>query len=285
MRTAVIINSYNWPWALERSLWGFASQTRRDFRIIIADDGSGRETRELLARMRAEAGLDILHVWHEHRGFRKSEILNRAIAAAEEEYLIFTDHDVIPREDFVAQHLRYARPGHYLAGMAVRLPKDVSARITVEDARLGRATDLGWLRAQGYRPGKYALRLSRSEAWNTFFDWGTTSPPRWRGCNSSTFRDYLIAVNGLDMGMGYGGQDAELGERLVHSGIRPRRVRFRTPAVHLWHDRPYRDEAVVLANRQYRQQVRTSRLARTPRGITEMEPMAQPGRETEPQTS
>jgi len=75
------------------------------------------------------------------------------------------------------------------------------------------------------------------------------------------------------MGMGYGGQDAELGERLVHYGIRPRRVRFRTPTVHLWHNRPYRDEEVVVRNRRYREQVRAGRLARTPRGIGELEPV------------
>lgn len=270
MRTAVIISTYNWPWALERALWGYAIQTHRAFRIVIADDGSGPETRGLLDRMRGQAGLDILHVWHEDRGFRKSEILNRAIAAADEDYLIFADQDVIPRDDFVAQHLRYARPGHYLAGMTVRLPREVSERITVDDVRSGRATDLAWLRSQGYRPGKYALRLSRSERWNTFFDFVTTTPPRWRGCNSSTFREYLLAVNGVDMGMGYGGQDAELGERLVHYGIRPRRVRFRTPTVHLWHKRPYRDEAVVQANGRYREQVRAERLVRSPRGITEL---------------
>ena len=285
MRTAVIISTYNWPWALERALWGFATQTHRRFRIVIADDGSGPETRAMLDRMRAEAGLDILHVWHEDRGFRKSEILNRAIATADEEYLIFTDQDVIPRDDFVAQHLRHARPGRYLAGMTVRLPREVSERITVEDVRAGRATELRWLRTQGYRPGKYALRLSRSERWNAFFDLVTTTPPRWRGCNSSTFREYLIAVNGVDMGMGYGGQDAELGERLVHYGIRPYRVRFRTPTVHLWHSRPYRDEQVVLENRQYRERVRAMRLARTPRGIAELGPLPETERLTGTQAS
>ena len=97
---ALILSTYNWPRALELSLWGYAAQTFRDFQIVIADDGSGPETRAGIERMRAEAGLDIVHVWQEDRGFRKSEILNRAILATDRSYLIFSDADIIPRQQF-----------------------------------------------------------------------------------------------------------------------------------------------------------------------------------------
>src|SRR5512139_96333 len=214
MRTAVVVATYNWPRALELVLWGLAVQTDRDFRVIVADDGSGPETRSLLDRMRVDTGLGILHVRHDDRGFRKSEILNRAIAAADEDYLIFTDGDVIPRDDFVAVHRRLAERGAYLAGMTVRLPKDLSERLTPDDVRSGRVTDLRWLRSQGLRPGRHALRFSRRYGWNAFLDGVTTSKRRWRGGNASTFREHLVAVNGFDNGMGYGGQDAEIGERL-----------------------------------------------------------------------
>ena len=48
----------------------------------MADDGSGPETAELFRRVARETGLETLHVWHEDRGFRKTEIVNRAIAAS-----------------------------------------------------------------------------------------------------------------------------------------------------------------------------------------------------------
>lgn len=271
MRTAVIVATYNWPRALELVLWGLAAQTHRDFRVIVADDGSGPETRALLERLRGETGLDLLHIWHEDRGFRKSEILNRAIAAADEDYLIFTDGDVIPRDDFVAVHQRLAAPRTYLAGMTVRLPRDLSERLTPEDVRNGRVTDLGWLRREGLRPGRHALRFSRRYRWNALLDAVTTSKRRWRGGNASAWRADLLAVNGFDMGMGYGGQDAELGERLDNLGLTHRRVRFRAMTVHLWHDRPWRDEEVVRDNGLYRDTVRTTRVLRTPRGIAELE--------------
>ena len=274
MRAAVIIATYNWPRALELALWGFASQRERGFEVVVADDGSGPETRAVIDRLRGRSGLAIRHVWHPDRGFRKSEILNRAIAAAEHDYLIFTDGDLIPRDDFVAAHLRLARPGRYLAGMTVRLPEGVSAAITPEDVRSGRATDLRWLRARGFRPGRHALRFSRSWALNSLMDQLTTTPPRWRGGNASAWRADLLAVNGFDMEMGYGGQDAEIGDRLDNLGIRPVRLRFRAPTVHLWHERPWRDEDVFRRNTAHRHQVRVSGATRARAGLAELESLA-----------
>ena len=40
MKTSVIFTTYNSPTWLEKVLWGFFSQTYRDFEIVIADDGS-----------------------------------------------------------------------------------------------------------------------------------------------------------------------------------------------------------------------------------------------------
>ena len=40
------------------------------------------------------------HVWQEKQGFRRSRILNRAIAAARSEYLVFLDGDSVPHPEF-----------------------------------------------------------------------------------------------------------------------------------------------------------------------------------------
>lgn len=266
----MIIATYDWPRALELALWGYAVQTTRRFQVIVADDGSGPETRALIERMRTETGLDLVHVWHPDTGFRKSEILNRAILVAERDYLIFTDGDLIPRDDFVATHLRLARRGTYLAGMTVRLPEAVSAAITPEVVRAGHATDLAWLKARGFRPGRHALRFSRRGWFNALMDRVTPTPPRWRGGNASAWREDLVAVNGFDMEMGYGGQDAEIGDRLDNLGIQPVRIRFRAPTVHLWHERPWRDEAGFQRNTAHRHQVRAGGVTRARTGLAEL---------------
>lgn len=267
MKLAVILSTYNWPRALELSLWGYAVQTYRDFQVVIADDGSGPETAAVIERMRRETGLELIHVWQEDRGFRKSEILNRAILATDREYLIFSDGDTIPRRDLVERHVHFAEPGRFLAGGYVKLPAEVSEKIGVEEVRSGRAIELGWLRAQGFRPGRRALRFS-PPGWGALFDKITTTPARWHGNNASTWREHLIAVNGFDMDMGYGGQDAALGDRLENLGIRPKRIRHRAPAVHLHHERPWRDEAGMRRIVEMRQRIRATGDRWTPNGIT-----------------
>lgn len=270
MDVAVILSTYNWPEALELSLWGYAVQSYRNFQVVVADDGSGPETSALLERMRRETGLDILHVWHEDRGFRKSEILNRAILATDREYLIFSDGDTIPHPNLVERHVRFAEPGCYLAGGYVKLSASVSARIGVEDVRSGRALTLRWLRAQGLRPGRRALRFAPYSL-GTVLDVITTTPANWHGNNASTWREHLIAVNGFDMGMGYGGQDAALGDRLKNLGLRPKRIRHRAPAIHLHHERPWRDYEEMRRIRELRRQIRETGDRWSPTGIAEVD--------------
>src|SRR5215213_8703173 len=170
MRISVILSTYERPGDLERVLWGYAAQGDRGFELVVADDGSGPETAELVRRVGRETGLDPLHVWHEDRGFRKTEILNRAIAASSGDYLLFTDGDCIPRRDLVAVHRSLARPGRYIAGGYLKLSREVTDAIGPEDVDAGRVTDLRWLRRKGWRPGRRALRLVPARPIAALFD-------------------------------------------------------------------------------------------------------------------
>jgi glycosyltransferase involved in cell wall biosynthesis len=54
MFASVIFTTYNHPKWLEKTLWGFSAQSYRDFEIIVADDGSGEETRAVVESVRSE---------------------------------------------------------------------------------------------------------------------------------------------------------------------------------------------------------------------------------------
>ena len=272
MRISVVVSTYNRPHFLERVLWGYAVQSDRSFQLVVADDGSGPETAALVRRMRGETGLDLLHVWHEDRGFRKTEILNRAIAAAGGDYLVFTDGDCIPRRDLVEVHRALARPGRYLAGGYLKLPPEVSERIGIDDVVSGRVSDLGWLRAQGWRPGRRALRLSRSRRLGALWDRLTPTAAHFHGNNASTWREALVEVNGFEGEMGYGGLDRALGYRLENAGVRGIQVRHRAVAMHLHHDRPYRSEEGMRRNRELLARIRRTGEVRARRGLAELAP-------------
>ncbi|HIB01091.1 MAG TPA: glycosyltransferase, partial [Phycisphaerales bacterium] len=53
--------------------------------------------------------------WHEDEGCRKSIILNQAIGAANNDYIVFLDGDCIPRKNFIHDHQKLARP-HRIVG-------------------------------------------------------------------------------------------------------------------------------------------------------------------------
>lgn len=274
MRISVVVSTYNRPEFLQRVLWGYAVQTLRDFELVVADDGSGPETAETIHRVVRETGLRVLHVWHEDSGFRKTEILNRAIVAAEGDYLLFTDGDCIPRNDLLATHRALAEPGRYLAGGYVKLPAEVSEAITAEDVVEGRVSDLHWLRAQGWRPGRRALRLTGSRRLGTLFDRLTPTAAHFHGNNASVWREPLLEVNGFEGEMGYGGLDKALGFRLENLGVRGKQIRHRAVCLHLHHDRPYQNAETTRRNREILARIRRSGEHRARRGIAELAPDA-----------
>ncbi len=218
--------------------------------------------------------LDLRHVWHPDTGYRKCVILNRAIVAADAEYLVFSDGDCIPRPDFLAAHDRLAEPGTFLSGGAVRLPRDVSEAITEEDVADGRAFDADWLQERGFDPGRHRLRLLDGTAWPAVLDALSPTGATWNGNNASTWKELVVLANGFEHEMGYGGQDREFGERLANLGVVGKLVRHRAVLVHLDHGRPYRTEESIRRNREIRAETRESGAVRARCGIDHLEPEA-----------
>jgi glycosyltransferase involved in cell wall biosynthesis len=272
MKTSVILSTYNSPLWLEKVLWGYACQTVKDFEIIVAEDGSTSETAALVSRVGQETGLTIRHVWQNDEGFRKCRILNKAVLQASGEYLIFSDGDCIPRKDFVEVHIKEARPGHYLSGSYFKLPMDISRAITLEDVKTGRCFDAGWLRRQGLSFWRKTYKISASPTLARWLNRLTTTKCNLKGSNASVWKADVLAVNGFDERMPWGGEDREFGVRLINYGIRPRHVRFNAIVVHLDHARGYVDPEQVTANKLLRLYNEKRRVKYTDHGIIKPSP-------------
>ena len=141
---SVVVATFNRDDALDAVLRSLASQEDRDFEVIVADDGSGPETRELLQSWVPTLGARLIHVWHKDRGFRLAEIRNRAILRCSGTICIFIDGDCIARSNFVDVHRRLAEPGWFVAGNRVLLGRHLSERILAEK-----------LRPEGWRPAAW----------------------------------------------------------------------------------------------------------------------------------
>ena len=267
MHPSVIISTYNSPEWLQKVLWGFECQSSRNFEIVIADDGSGEATRQVIDTFRDKTGMKIIHVWHADDGFQKSAILNKAITSSTGDYLIFTDGDCIPRKDFVDTHVRFAESGRFLSGGYFMLPMPTSKTINEEDIRSGRAFDIKWLESNGLPSTFKSLKLTARGWRQAFLNFITTTRPTWNGHNASGWKKDILAVNGFNEEMKYGGQDRELGERLENAGIRGKQIRYSAICIHLDHKRGYKTEESIRFNKAVRANTRRNKLTWTPAGI------------------
>jgi len=250
---SVIISTYDQPEWLERTLWAYARQSAAGrFEVIVADDGSGPETRERLDALRSQLPYPLTHIWQIDQGFRKCRALNLAIRSAHSDYLIFSDGDCLPRHDFIATHLQLRRPGRFLSGGYIKLPMTTSRALDNEQIALGNHANYEWLRKHGASADRKLQRLRMGPSRALFMDWCSPAAASWNGHNASGWKSDLIAVNGFDERMQYGGEDRELGERLHRFGIGGLRVRHRALVVHLDHERGYVAPEMIAKNRAIR---------------------------------
>ena len=267
MIVSVILSTYNHPKWLQKSLAGYAAQTRQPDQILIADDGSGTETEKVIREFQNSSGIPLIHVWHPDNGFRKCTILNRAIENADGNYLIFSDGDCIPREDFVATHCRLARPGRFLSGGMLRLQKSISQTICESSINTGKPFSPNWLLKNGAKIKRQMKLLSLFGRAAELVDRLTSTRPTFNGHNASAWKRDIMWVNGFDERMRYGGLDRELGERLENANVSGLQVRHRAVCVHLHHGRPYLDQAALQRNQQIRKETAINRATQTPLGI------------------
>lgn len=210
-KITLIISTYESPAALDKALQGALGLSQPPHEILIADDGSGPATRALLEQWQAK--LKLRHIWHEDRGFRKTVILNHAVAAATGDYIVLLDGDCVPHRDFIRDHAALAEKGFWVQGRRCFVQEKFVADFAIGSTPVGlwclrrRITGLG----KAFRLPLPVVRRNR----------------RHRGiigCNMAFWREDLVAVNGFDEAYtGWGiGEDSDLGARLYHLG-RPRK--------------------------------------------------------------
>ena len=159
---SIIVSTYNQPDWLYLSLFALLHQTIKDFEVVIADDGSGPRTADVVRALQPEFEGRLRHVWHADKGFRKNIILNEAVRQASGDYLIFIDGDIVARRDFVAAHALLARRDYFVSAGCFRLTLDVDRLGNIVHRMVLRsAVDMHWRRAgswSGSAADQYRIR-------------------------------------------------------------------------------------------------------------------------------
>ena len=267
MKLSVLITTYNSEEWLKKVLVGYANQTEKDFEIVIADDGSTKKTKELLNTFATSFQYPIIHVWQEDKGFQKCKILNKAIVRTNSDYILFTDGDCIPREDFVVTHLKHQEKGYFLSGGYFKLPLKTSFLISIDDIITKRCFNPFFLTKKGVKKNFKLSKLIRFKPFTVFMNWITPTKKTFNGHNTSCFKKDLLAVNGFNEDMQYGGLDREVGERLFNLGILGKQIRYAAICLHLEHERVYFNKEAWNKNLIVRAYNIKNKIIRTKNGI------------------
>jgi len=266
---SIIVTTYNREDALDAVLRSLAQQSDPAFEIIVADDGSGSATAQLINNWKPKIGRRLEHVWHPDRGFRAAEIRNRAILAAHGSYCVFLDGDCIVRSDFVASHRHFAEVGWFVTGNRVLLSKELTGRVlrekvTPEDWSISRwfserlHDGINRLSAVLYLP-LGPLRRVRRNMWQGA-----------RSCNLAMWRSDLDRVDGFDADYsGWGKEDSDIIIRLLHAGVRRKDGLFATGVIHLWHAEA--DRSRLSENEHKLAEVAASNRIRAKRGLSSLQ--------------
>lgn len=255
---SLVVTTYNWPQALAVVLDSVRGQRHLPDEVIVADDGSGPDTAALLQTIARDFPVPLRHVWQEDRGFRVARSRNRAIAAARGEYVLLLDGDMVLHPAFVADHLRFARPGAFVQGSRVLTTPAFSQRM-LADPRLRPGLWTG-----GIRRRRHTLRLPPLAA--LYFHLRGGAPRMVKTCNQGWWRADLLRLNGFDERMeGWGREDEELAWRAWHAGLECRQLRLAGLAFHLHHRERHQDGASP--NDVHLAESRARRLTRCERGL------------------
>jgi glycosyltransferase involved in cell wall biosynthesis len=233
MKLSLIISTFDQPVALGKVLRGVALQTRLPDEVFIADDGSDEGTRKLVEAWKAASPFPVHHLWHAHEGFRKIILLNRAVAAAKGDYLVFLDGDCVPHPRFMADHERLAERGFWVQGR----------RCFVQEAHVaefepGITPVWRWMLTRRVTGSAKGIRLPFPLVFRNCDQRGII------GCNMAFWRDDVVAVNGFDetyLGRGIG-PDSDLGTRVYNLGHPRKFVYSHAIVYHLNHYVAPRDD-------------------------------------------
>ena len=250
MTATLLISTYNRPEALDVVLQSVARQIPLPDEIVIADDGSGEETKKLIKRWQESDKLPvkIKHIWQEDRGFRKSKILNKALAASVGDYIIQIDGDTYIHPKFMKDHLEMARPGTFIKGSRVSLDQELTEKI----CRTGKLTFPSFLSAHIIRHREKAFR---NKFLRNKFEYFNPHDLSALGCNMAYMRQDAIDINGYDEEFeGWGHEDTDFSMRLALNGVMKRNLRYSALVYHLWHPQrgDGKENAILRDNQQKR---------------------------------
>jgi glycosyltransferase involved in cell wall biosynthesis len=255
----LITPTYNWPEALELLLLSILNQTVLPNEVIIADDGSREDTKQLIEVFQKKISVPLIHIWHEDLKNRKPRIMNKAIAAAKYDYIIEIDGDIIMNKNFIEDHLAFAEKGHYLFGSRVNIQEKLLSELFSK-----KIIDFNLL-SKGITKRGRTLRIPFLMNFAKSVD---KRSKKLRGCNMSFWKEDFIKINGFNEDLvGWGIDDSEMIQRMHNIGIKGKRLKYAGIAYHIHHKEQSKSQLEI--NNEIEKQTTEKKLTFIEKGINQ----------------
>jgi glycosyltransferase involved in cell wall biosynthesis len=230
--TSLIISTYNRDDALQLCLNSVLMQTVLPDEIIIADDGSGKKTHDLVLDYKKKTRIPLKHVWQPDDGYQLARIRNKAFAESAGEYIIQVDGDLILEQHFISDHLNLAKKNVFVSGTRAMLDAGLTGQLLSGNISINHINKYGnqvIKRYNTYRNIPLAKLLY----------WINQSRKNYKyvlGCNMAFWKTDLETVNGYNEAItGWGKEDNELTVRLQNAGVQLRLIKHAAVVYHLHH--------------------------------------------------
>ena len=228
MRVSLIITTYNRPDALLLVLRSIEGQITLPYEVIIADDGSTNDTKEVVTSFQEKSDIRVIHSWQEDSGFRAAKSRNKAISQSNSDYIILIDGDVILHPEFINDHINNTQSCYFVQGSRVLLTQDKTKQ-ALDQQKINFS-----LLSNGLQNRKNAIH---SNSLSRLFSNKKNTLRGIKSCNLGFFKQDFISINGFNNEFeGWGREDSEFIMRLLNSGINRKNVRFNAIQFHLWHN-------------------------------------------------
>lgn len=258
MKTSLIITTYNWKEALAAVLESVSRQSELPDEVVIADDGSREDTKELIANFAKDFPVPLIHSWQEDEGFQLSKSRNRAIAKACGDYIIMIDGDIVLSKDFIRSHKAAAKPQWFVQGGRVLANADISQRVMQDKL-------VPHLFLKGIRNRHNSIS---NGLLSKIFSYRRDNDKSTRGCNMAFWKSDLIEVNGFNQEfIGWGREDSEFVHRMLNAGKHRLYLKFAGIGYHLYHKEQSR--ASLKENDEILEATIKNKLRRCQRGLDE----------------
>jgi len=253
----LVASTYNWPEALELLLLSVLNQSVLPNEVIIADDGSGEDTKNLIENFKKTFPVPLVHIWQEDLKNRKSRIMNKAIAAAKYDYIVEIDGDIILNKHFIEDHLAYAQKGHYLFGSRVNIQEKLLPELFSE-----KNIDFNFF-SKGIKKRSRTMRIPFLMNFAKSVD---KCSKKLRGCNMSFWKEDFIKINGYNESIvGWGMEDSEMIQRLHNIEIKGKRLKYTGIVYHIYHKEQSRNNVPV--NSEIENQTIKNKLTSVEKGV------------------